>query len=71
VTVSPVSVARLVEPREILRDAAVRAMRESGGDLRKRGWAVELIVDYVPERQTFAVSLRYELPSMPIPQEAS
>lgn len=59
-----------VEPREVLREAAVTAMRDAGMGLRKRGWAVELLVDWIQERQTYAVSLRYSLPHIPVPVEA-
>lgn len=59
-----------VEPREILREAAMAALREAGADLRRRGWPCELIVDYVAETQTYAISLRIETPVMLIPIEA-
>ena len=62
--------APMIEPREILRNAAMDVMREAGGELRKRGWPVELIVDYIAERDTYAVSLRFELPPIPVPVEA-
>jgi hypothetical protein len=58
------------EPREILKNAALDVMREAGGELRRRGWPVELFVDYIAERQTYAVSLRFELPHIPVPIEA-
>jgi hypothetical protein len=45
-------------------------MRDAGRVLRERGWPVELIVDRVPERDSFAVSLRFELPHIPVPMEA-
>ena len=58
------------EPLEIMREAAMTVLANAGRDLRERGWPVELIVDPVPERDTYAVSLRIELPSMPVPLEA-
>jgi len=59
----------LGEPTEILRQAAMDAMRQAATELRKRGWPVEMIVDYLAERQSYAVSLRVELPFIPIPIE--
>jgi hypothetical protein len=50
--------------------AATDAMREAARPLRERGWPVELLVDFNDERQTYSVSLRFELPSMPVPIEA-
>lgn len=60
----------MTEPQEILVKAATAAMRDAGRALRERGWPVELIVDAIPERDSFAVSLRFELPHIPIPIEA-
>jgi hypothetical protein len=60
----------VTEPQQILVRAATDAMREAGRSLRERGWPMELIVDYIAERRTYAVSLRFELPSMPIPIES-
>jgi len=65
------SAAQVCEPREVLKDAALDAMRNAGAELRKRGWPVELLVDYIAERQTYAVSLRIELPVIAIPMEAT
>lgn len=58
------------EPQEVLKDAALSVFREAGAELRKRGWPVELIVDYVAIKDTYAVSLRFELPPIPVPLEA-
>ncbi len=60
----------MTEPQQVLVQAATDAMRECGRTLRERGWPVELIVDYLPERRSYAVSLRFELPHVPIPVEA-
>ncbi len=60
----------MLEPQLVLKDAVFDVIREAAEGLRKRGWAVELIVDYVAEKHTFAVSLRYELPSMLVPVES-
>ena len=59
-----------IEPREVLKNAALDVMREAGGELRRRGWPVELLVDYVAVKDTYAVSLRFELPPIPVPIEA-
>ncbi len=60
----------MTEPQQILVDRALDVLREAARPLRERGWPVELNVDAVPERDTFVVSLRFELPSMHIPVEA-
>jgi hypothetical protein len=60
----------MTEPQEVLKDAALAVMREAGAALRERGWPVELLVDYVAIKDTYAVSLRFELPPMPTPIEA-
>ena len=60
----------ITEPQAVLKDAAMDAMRQAATELRKRGWPIEMIVDYLPETRTFAVSLRFELPHIPIPVEA-
>lgn len=60
----------MTEPQEILVKAVTAAMRDAGRVLRERGWPVELIVDAIPERDSFAVSLRFELPHIPVPIEA-
>jgi hypothetical protein len=58
------------EPQQILLHAAQDAMREAAQSLRERGWPVELMVDYLPERLSYSVSLRYELPPVgPVPVE--
>ena len=57
----------MTEPQRALVDAAMEAMRQAGRGLREKGWPVGLSVDAVPERQSFAVNLRFELPPMPIP----
>lgn len=61
---------QVVEPREVLKDAALDVMREAASGLRERGWPVELMVDYLPEKRTYVVSLRFEVPHIPIPVEA-
>ena len=62
--------SQVIEPREVLKNAAVDVMREAGAELRKRGWPVELMVDYVAVKDTYEVSLRFELPPIPVPMEA-
>jgi hypothetical protein len=64
-------VSKETEPQEVMRKAAMDALRASGMDLRQRGWPVEMIVDYVAERDAYVVSLRVALPSMPRPIEAA
>ena len=61
----------MTEPQQVLVQQATEALRKAGRSLRERGWPMELIVDYLPENQSYAVSLRYELPAMPIPIEAN
>jgi hypothetical protein len=58
------------EPEQVLLRAAQEAMGDAGRSLRRRGWPVEMIVDRIPQRDTFAVSLRFELPHIPVPLEA-
>lgn len=60
----------MTEPQQVLKDAALHAMREAATGLRERGWPVELLVDYVAIKDTYAVSLRFELPPIPVPMEA-
>lgn len=57
----------MTDPQRVLLDAATDAMRQAGRGLREKGWPVELSIDAVPERQSFAVNLRFELPTMPVP----
>ncbi len=61
----------MTEPQQILVRAVTDALREAGASLRKRGWPMELIVERVPERDTYSVSLRFELPAIPTPIEAT
>jgi hypothetical protein len=61
----------MTEPQQILVTTATEALREAGRSLRERGWPMELIVDYVAVRDTYAVSLRFELPHIPRPIEAA
>jgi hypothetical protein len=58
------------EPQQLMIRAATAALRDAGKVLRERGWPCELIVDRVPEIDSYAVSLRIELPRFPIPIEA-
>jgi hypothetical protein len=58
------------EPEQILVEAASQVLGEVGTALRKRGWAVELSADR-NEEGIYSVSLRYELPKMKIPVEAT
>jgi len=60
----------MIEPQEILLKAASQALGEMGSVLRRRGWAVELHADK-NEDGTYTVSLRYDLPKMKIPVEAT
>jgi hypothetical protein len=60
----------VTEPQKVLVDAATDALRDAARDLRRRGWPVELLVEHVAVRDTFAVSLRFELPHIPTPIEA-
>lgn len=60
----------MTEPQEVMVRAATDALREAGRALRERGWPCELIVDRVPQTDSYAVSLRIELPPIPIPIEA-
>jgi hypothetical protein len=59
----------VTEPQRALVDAAVDVLGAAAQSLRERGWPVELRVDHVPERFTYAVSLRFELPQVAIPSE--
>lgn len=47
------------------------ALRRAGRDVREEGWPVEMLVDYVADRDTYAVLLRVELPPMPRPVDAT
>lgn len=60
----------MTEPQELTVRAATDALRDAGSSLRERGWPCELLVERVPAKDTYSVSLRIELPSMPIPIEA-
>lgn len=55
----------MTEPQEVLVTAALDVLRVGLSDLRARGWPMSLLVEAVPERDTYAVSLRFELPPMP------
>lgn len=59
----------MTEPQEVLKNAALDVMGEAGSELQRRGWPVELLVDYVAVKDTYAVSLRFELPHITIPIE--
>lgn len=58
---------RVIEPQRVLADAAMAAFRDTAKAMLERGWAVELLVDRLPEYDSYAVSLRYVLPRMPVP----
>ena len=60
----------MIEPQFVLFRAAFDALSGAGRGLRERGWPCEMVVDYVAARDTYAVSLRVELPVMRIPIEA-
>jgi hypothetical protein len=60
----------MTEPQDVLVKAATDVFRAYGSDLRKRGWPVEILVERIPERDTFAVSLRFELPHISVPIES-
>ena len=60
----------MTRAQETMVRAVTDALRDAGMRVRTDGWPAELIVDYVSERDTYAVSLRVEIPPMPTPIEA-
>ena len=60
----------MTRAQETMVRAVTDALRHAGTVVRADGWPAELIVDYVAERDTYAVSLRVEIPPLPTPIEA-